>query len=244
MAYSDEEDGDHDHNGIEMKTTSRAIPTDDNDLEFFEDEDFTRTMEPLPLVQRQNRCFLRTVGVGVLIAAVVTLGMIYLYEPEALEGDKDSGVLSEEFNGAKDAENHQVVSRDYSNTSPFSTKPFQDKNTQGQKSKHQPGGAGGARHHSKFGNDANTMRDKHNQQKQNQHGPNGDGNGLRPGKHNFGKKPYSGQHGSGGIGNGGDKKSICDFSAHADWLAATVTLDDGDMYEVVDQFSHDHQAFV
>jgi hypothetical protein len=34
------------------------------------------------------------------------------------------------------------------------------------------------------------------------------------------------------------------MSAHADWLAAPVTLNDGVMYEVEGQFSHDRQAFV
>jgi hypothetical protein len=67
-----------------------------------------------------------------------------------------------------------------------------------------------------------------------------------------GKKPNPGgrPNGGGGAAGGHDKANNnghpdrCDFSEHADWLDATVTLDDGVKYEVVEKFDHDHTAFV
>jgi hypothetical protein len=214
MAYSDDIEGDHVDDGIEMRTASRKIPMDDDDdLDFFDDED-GEGLVPVPLIQRQNRCFLRVIGIVVLVAVVVAIGTLYLHQPEPVKGETENGVLSEEFISDKQAEQHSSVTRDYSKNHSFSRKPngnaiFNKKN--------------GASHYNQI-----------HKQKQAATGGNPNSHLHRPGFIN----------GAGGVASPSTQPSQCDLSSHAEWLAAKVTLEDGVMYEVTEQFSHDHSAFV
>jgi hypothetical protein len=290
MAYTDDADSDHEDNGIEMRATSRTVPMDDDDddvdLEGFEDEG--EVLVPVPLVQRQNRRFLRIVGTMVLFVSVVAIGMLYLHQPETVQGETENGVLSEEFSSDKEAEQHSSFTRDYSQKNWFSKHPAENNSAVKPKPKFEHGGAGGAggyRHHNQFGPDAKkAMHDEKIHKIQNQANTPGGGGTLSPkkplpgggGSHlhrpGFGNGVGGGGGGGGSSGGGGGgssngggggggsstgssggvgfgvksstRQTACDMSAHADWLAAPVTLNDGVMYEVEGQFSHDRQAFV
>ena len=214
MGYSDGVEGDHAGDGIEMGTTSRKVALDDyNDLDVFDDED-GEVMVPIPLVQRQNQCFLKAIGVIVLVAVVVAIGMLYLYQPEPVQRETDNGVLSQEFIGDKQAEQHSSVTRDYSKNHPVSRQP----NGHGILNKHH-----GVTHHNEI--------HKQNQTK-------------ASGKHQSHLHRPGFVNGAGSVATASTQPSQCDTSSHTEWLAARVTLEDGVMYEVEEKFGHDRNAFV
>ena len=66
--------------------------------------------------------------------------------------------------------------------------------------------------------------------------------GGRAGQPGSGAATVAGARPSGPGGSG--NLDLCDHSAHADWLAATVTKADGIKYEILSQLGHDKQAFV
>jgi hypothetical protein len=189
-----------------------------------------------PRLRTQNRCFVLTMAVLVITAAVYVVGGIYSSDEDTLveKYDAEGGIVGDGFDSAKaqEAFENGKASNGWWHGG-GKANPFGNENgvEQGQNAaamekwhiKHPdapyPGGNGNGVFGHK-GHDGAIGKDNNN------HGGHANGN------HNQGHNQHAGGH------------VRCEnLTPYRDWLEATVTKQDGPKFEVLEQMNHDRQAF-
>jgi len=255
MAYFDDIDSDNEDEGIEMKTNPDEVtyPGLEVEEEEFEDEG-EGLVAAVPLVQRQNRCLLKAIGIIVVVASVAGIGGMYWYHRTTVQqGNTSSAGAGEKFNtDIEQIPKHSHVIRDYSKGGSFAP-PHIGADARNPNSGQ--GGSSGTRNH---GNSPSDSQSTSHSSSHMTPGASTAAGGSHTTNPNTSHTAYSHLRRP-GVGKGTSssnageestttppttQRNLCDLTVHSEWLAASVKKEDGVKYEVVKRFDHDKTAFV